>query len=470
MRTAVLVLAIIGDVFGVFAVIAAFAFGSTLVGLSGGYAGSGATSGAGLAVLAVILGIGMTVVCQARPRLAGAGLATAAIVGVVGTWSYLPTTVLHLIAGTLALFAPAQPRVLQASVATVPAEHSATALHRTRPRLRLSRRQVAVVAAAVIVSGVVGSVALAVPAEQQPVRALLAAIAAGDDVALADLLAPSQRRGSATADASEALSAALGHSEIAFVTQDWLRTLGPASGTKVSFEELRLTTAPSQANDGNTVVVHVRGIFSPHNDNGVLDALVKTLRRPFDADVALTRIDGRWYVTGSSSSLGGAAVGSPPAPAVLTPRVPSGTPSTTDVPPTPRPATSAPRAPAHLVSGSYPLATPITITASGWALTLRSITIESDDSSLWRFDLLVGPQDGSWAGRESRLELASGTWLNVNPSKSTFYDGGRGSGSTVPVALAFSAGLAGNQPYVLRVCGNLGFCWPVIPGPPLPER
>ena len=92
-----------------------------------------------------------------------------------------------------------------------------------------------------VLIGVVAVSALAQPAEQKPVNALLSALQRGDDVALADLLLPSLRANDVVADANAVLSNALGRSQIGFISIDWLRKWGPVTGTKIAFENLILS-------------------------------------------------------------------------------------------------------------------------------------------------------------------------------------------------------------------------------------
>ena len=107
---------------------------------------------------------------------------------------------------------------------------------------------------------------------------------------------------------------------------------------------------------------------------------------------------------------------------------------------------------------------------SGWRLVMKQITISSDESVVFTFDLTIARTDYSWAARDSQLLLRDGQALNVIGRKSKFYDGGKGVGAVVAVALAFPPGLAGHQPYVIKICGNSGYCWPPMQGPPLGER
>lgn len=454
-RTAVLVLAIVADVLGGLGALAALLFGVTIAGMSGGIAGGGATGGALLAFGALVIGIGGTVLATTRPRIAGAMLVVAAILGTAGSFAFALGSLLYVIAGGMAFFV--KPTGVTSAAPATDARQAPSPLGASSrfPRMIASGGRMWVGAAAIVVAllAVAGGSALAQPAEQRPVRALLDALAKADDVALADLLAPDLRSRTAARDAEAVLSYALGGSEIGFVNADWLRRLGPLTGTTMRFENLTVSTT---AKSPTAAIVHVRGIFSPTNENAVIRLLLGGLRQPFDADIALSNTAGAWYVSTS---------GAPPA-------VASSPTSTGDLvraqTPTAQPSIATVR---HLALGTYsapPASTVVDI--GGWRAMLRDITVNVDESLLFEFDLTVGTSDGPWAGRESRIELRNGVWLQVLGSKSTFYEGGKGPGATVRVALAFPPGLAGNQPYVIRICGNLGYCWAPLPGPALGER
>lgn len=453
MRTAVLVLAILGDVFGGIGALAAFVFGATLVGLSGGTAGQGATNGAFLALLALAIGIGGTAVATRRPRLAGSLCLIAAVVGTLGTFAFALGSLLYIVAGVLAFFV--KPELGTPDVATfaVPPALGATANAHFRSRRtpglpRFSRRVwLPGAAVALLLTTVLTGSALAQPAEHRPIRTLLEGLQNADDVALASVLAPNLRAGNGVRDAETALILALGRSEIGFVNADWLRRLGPVTGTTMTFEHLTLTTT---SKTDRAATVHIRGLFAPTNENPVLRLLLQGLRQTFDADIAVSSISGAWYVTSSAVAV------PPPAPL----------PPSSDA----RPATTPPSIPRHLALGTYAAPPSASLMSQGWRMTLRDVTVNVDESVLLEIDLTVGPVDGPWAARESRLELRSGQWLGVIGDRSRFYDGGKGPGAVVRVALAFPPGLAGDQPYVIRVCGNLGFCWPPMQGLPLGER
>jgi hypothetical protein len=439
MTTAVLVLAILGDVFGAIGAGLGLLFGSALVGLSQGAAGQGAAAGAGLAVVAVVVGIAGTALCGRRPRVAAVLLVGAGTLGVLGTFAFALGALVYVIAGVMALFVTSPASVTDGRVASSPAT-AAPRSPSAATRSRVPRRPLAIgLALALLALAVFAAVGLAQPPEHRPVQAMLAALRSGDEIALAGILAPGQRV-SLSKDAETVLSNALGRSEISFLGADWLRSLGPVTGTTLAFENVTLTTT---SKDADSAIVHARGLFVPSNDNPLIRALLAGFRRPFDADIAVSAVAGQWYVSG------------------LRARAPT---------PTPTEGTSQlPVVTRHLALGTYAGPGSATIATQGWRLVLKDITVRVDESVLIAFDLTVGPVDGPWAGRESRIELRDGQVLSVMASGSVFYDGGRGGGAVVPVALAFPPGLAGKQPYVIRVCG-FGFCWPELAGPPLGER
>jgi hypothetical protein len=449
MRTSVLVLAILADVFGGLGIIAALLFGATLLRLSAGAAGQGAASGALLALLGLVVGIGGTALVPRRARLAGVLCLIAAVVGTLGTFAFGLGALLYVIGGGMAFFVRSDSGVAAPS-APLPTPAGRHSWH--RPKVPRVQRRVWIPSAAAMVLAIgllVGS-SLAQSAEQRPVHALLEGLQKADDVALASVLAPRLRAGNAARDADIALGLALGASEISFVNADWLRRLGPVTGTRIGFERLTLTTTDKTE---STATVHVRGLFVPTNENPLLQLLVQGMRQRFDANIAVARADGEWYAAGSPSAGAPSSAGRPATPTLAV-----------------RSAAPSPFVLRHLALGTYAVEPSAAVLSQGWRLTLRDVTINLDESVVFDFELTVGPADGPWAARESRLELRSGQWLDVRAAGSTFYDGGRGPGAVVPVALAFPPGLAGEQPYVIRVCGNLGFCWPPLPGPPLGER
>lgn len=454
MKTAVLVLAILGTVFGGLGAIGAFFFGAFIMEMSGGIAGRGAAGGALLALAAVAIGILGTALVGRAPRLAGVLCVGAAALGTIGTLAFALAAVLYGIGGVLSFFIPQSTAVpVRRALAPMVAALSRVRLSAARMP-RASWRVAAIIAgAAVLVLALLGGTVLAQPAEQKPVRAVLEGLQRADDIALAAVLAPALRTGNSSKDAEATVSYALGASEIGFLNADWLRRLGPVTGTTMSFEPLSLVTT---AKSNDAALVHVRGLFAPNNENAIMRLLLQGLRQSFDADIALAQIGGNWYVTRPAAP--------PPPPASSRPPVVDSRPvSTSPPPPTPAPVLR------HLVPGTYSASASVN-DINGWRLTLREITVNPDETVLYAFDLNVGTVDFAWAGRESRLDLRDGTFLNVVASRSTFYDGGKGPGTVLRVALAFPPGLAGNQPYVIRICGNFGYCWTPVAGPLVSER
>jgi hypothetical protein len=446
----VLVLAILADVFGTLGALLGFVFGATLAGVSQGFAGEGAARGGVLALFAATVGIVATTLVNGRPRIGGVGLLAAGILGTVGTLGFALGGVLYAIAGGCAILRTnaAAPEVGSAD------RRAPLARARIRWRPTVSRRLLAIGAGLALLGGSALAVAtLLEPAEQRPVRALLAAIAQGSDLALADQLAPALRTGSASGDASLVLTAALNQSDLGFITNDWLRTLGPVTGTRLSFDNVSVATTTKNA---TTARVHVRGQFAPANDNTLLNAMVQGLRRAFDADVPVVNVEGRWFIAATPAATATVRATGSVAPATQAPLAVLLTPTASPI--------------RHLAFGTYDAPSTAVVASQGWTLRLLSTTIDLDESTLLRFELTIGPSDGPWAARESRLELANGQWLGVRTGASTFYEGGKGAGAVISVALAFPPGLAGQQPFVIRVCGNLGFCWPPLQGPHLGER
>lgn len=334
MRTAVLVLAILGDVFGGIGALLALAFGASLVGLSGGVAGQGAAGGAMLALLALVIGIVGTALASRRPRVAGTLLVIAAILGLVGTFSFALGSLLYVIGGVMAFFV--RPVSAVPAGQTAPSPEVGVNSQPRRPRLlpRITRRTGAVAAVLVVVIAILGSLAAAQNAEQKPVKALIAAIVRGDDVALAALLDPALRSGNAGQDAERVLTLALGRSELSYINSAWLRRMGPVTGTTMAFENVSYATANP---GGSSAAVHLRGLFSPSNENPIVNLLLQAFRGSFDADVAVANVSGGWYVTGPG-------VVPPPSrsPGVVVDSRPATAPPTLPPSPTPPPATPKP--------------------------------------------------------------------------------------------------------------------------------
>jgi len=480
LKTAALVLAILASVFGALGAIIALLFGSFAETVSFGVGGTGIARSAAWAFAAVAIGIVGTVLVGRRPRVAAVVLIAAAVVGMLGTASFVVGSVLYGVAAGLAFFLKlvAPPTaigiVLPPSVGSRPGSADSpgdpsvasetggggaegptagrSAYGGPKPGRRSTLLAVAatiLVVAIVVLSGVVGQAS-----EQRPATALFEALQAGDDGALAALLPAAGRTGNTARDAQAALRAALGNSSLAFLTEDWLRSLGPATGTRMAFENLKTTTISKTDTGG---VVRMTGVFSPSNPNPLINLALGVARVGFSADIQTVRAGSTWYL--DASALPVAVTPTPTPVAVTSTRAPTAPP-----PPTPSPA------PKHLVVGTYAAPASATLTAQGWRMTLRSVTVNLDESLVFAFELVVGPADGPWAGRESVLMRSDGVALPLRGNASTFYDGGKGAGAVIPVALAFKSGLAGGQPYEVRVCGNLGFCWPSMLGPVLPER
>ena len=213
--------------------------------------------------------------------------------------------------------------------------------HRGR---RLGRRSTLIAAAAailVIAIVVVGAI-VGQASEQRPATALFDALQAGDDGALAQLLPSNARTGNSSADAQMALRRALGNSVLAFLAEDWLRSFGPATGTKIFFENLQTTTVSKTADSG---VVRVTGVFSPSNPNPILNAALQAARIGFAANIQTVRDGASWYLASSATAT---TTGTSPATAGS-----ASTPKPTD-PPTPTPSpTRAPLPTAKLDGATF---------------------------------------------------------------------------------------------------------------------
>jgi hypothetical protein len=479
LRTAALVLAILASVFGALGAIIAVLFGSFAETVSFGLGGTGIARNATWAFAALAIGIVGTVLVGRRPRVAAAILVAAAVIGILGTASFVVGSLLYAIAAGLAFFqkptasatasiarptsagplpassgSPGAPSVVGETEGGGAGVPTPTSSAYRGPKLGRRSMLLAAAAAILVVAIVVISAVVGQASEQRPATALFDALQAGDDAALAGLLPAAARTGNTARDAQTALRAALGNSSLAFLTEDWLRSLGPATGTKMAFENLKTTTISKTDSGG---VVRMTGVFSPSNPNPLVNFALQAARVGFSADIQTMRSGSTWFL--DSSALAVAATPAPISVAVTSTRAPTAPP-----PPTPSPA------PKHLMVGTYVAPPSATLTTQGWRMTLRSVTVNLDESVVFALELVVGPADGPWAGRESVLMRSDGVALQLRANASSFYDGGKGAGAVIPVALAFPSGLAGGQPYELRVCGNLGFCWPSLVGPVVPER
>jgi hypothetical protein len=426
LKTAALVLAILATVFGALGAIVALLFGAFAATISFGLGGTGIAQSATWAFAAVVIGIVGTVLVGRRPRIAGVILIGAAVVGMLGTASFVVGSLLYGIAAGLAFFL--KPVALSAPMGiTPPASASsppglaglpdrsvaavmggggagaspADASWYRGPKLGRRSTLLAGAAAILVTATVVTSVTVGQAAEQRPATALFDALQAGDDAALAQLLPAAVRTGNTTRDAQTALRAGLGNSNLAFLTEDWLRSLGPATGTKMAFENLKMTTV-AKTDDGGTV--RITGVFSPSNPNPLINYALQAARVGFSANIPTVRSGSSWYLAPGAASVASAPT---PAPVAV---------ASTRAPTAPPPPTSSPT-PKHLVVGTYAAPPSATLTTQGWRMTLRSVTVNLDESLVFAFELVVGPADGSWAGRESMLTRAPSTTAAKEPAR-----------------------------------------------------
>jgi hypothetical protein len=120
-RTIEMVFGIIGGIFGVLG-----AVGATMIGIVGEAFGAEGTQtlymGAGLAIVASIVGIVAAVLVRNRPRMSGVMMVFAAVLGLIGiSLFFVLSTILLGVAGIMALVrkveTPVQPTVGSATVA-----------------------------------------------------------------------------------------------------------------------------------------------------------------------------------------------------------------------------------------------------------------------------------------------------------------------------------------------------------------
>ena len=326
MKTAALVLAILATVFGALGALLAFVFGSFAASIPAGLGGGTSISkNATWALVALVVGIVGTALVGRRPRVGAGMFVVAAVVGMIGTAAFALGALLYVIAAGLAFFVKPIVAAAESSTAAAPALATAGVEGRSSGRPRLGRRSTMIaLGAVVLVIAIVATTAIIGQAsEQRPATALFDAIQQGDDAALAALLPSASRSGNATVDAQTALRTALGNSSLAFLTQDWLRSLGPTTGTTMAFENLKTTTVSKTDDKG---VVRMTGIFAPSNPNPLVNALLQAARVGFQADVPTARDGSSWYLDARRVSLppptptaGGGSTPKPPDPPTPTP-------------------------------------------------------------------------------------------------------------------------------------------------------
>lgn len=354
MRTAVFVLAILGEVAGVIAVFGAFALGAVqqVNPLAGG--GEAVILRAGLALVALVAVIvALVFLGQGRDaRLPAGMLIGSAVLGAVGTLGFLLASGLIALAGVLALFTPRGPTIQATPMPMAETPPAATAPARTgrsyRRPLLATGGVVAVIIVGLVVAGTLGQAS-----EQRAVRALFDKVASYDNAGLTELLPPDARSGDPNADAERALSSALARSELAFLAGDWTRRFGPASGTQIAFNDLQLSTL-EKTDDAATV--QASGTFAPSNQNPIANALVQVLKTRFTARVALRRVHGNWYVAAAPVAASNPSRASPAQRSASAAPAATATPTTAPAPsrspsPTSRPLSSTPP--------STPAATPV---------------------------------------------------------------------------------------------------------------
>jgi hypothetical protein len=129
--------------------------------------------------------------------------------------------------------------------------------------------------------------------------------------------------------------------------------------------------------------------------------------------------------------------------------------------------TTAPQT--RLIPGNYPQsAAPVDSTIAGWRAALRTVTVREDGSIQMDFDVTVG-SELAWDAQTSYLQRSDGKRLANIQAQGVFHPGSA-RGAIVKNSLVFPAGLAGYQPYTIKICALDNYCYyPEITGPPLPE-
>jgi hypothetical protein len=107
-------------------------------------------------------------------------------------------------------------------------------------------------------------------------------------------------------------------------------------------------------------------------------------------------------------------------------------------------------------------------TIAGWRAALRNVTVREDGSIQMDFDVTVGTEL-AWDAQTSYLQRSDGKRLATVQAQGVFHPGGARA-SVVKNSLVFPSGLAGYQPFTLKICALDNYCYyPEIIGPTLPE-
>lgn len=311
MRVAVIVLAVLGIVFGFIGALAAFALTDAASGLTGGVLGTQARNNSLWSLGAVVLSVVALALIGRSPRLTAVGLLASAVIGVLGSSFFVVATLLLGIAGLLAFFVPAS--LAQAAASSAEGAVTSTGATMRMPiprapsleRVRAARPVIlgpvrlpwplaaALAAAVIVVAGVLTAGLVSDASEQKPVTALFAAVSSYDTPALAALVPPDARSGSTDAAASRVLSTALGGSEISFLANDLFGKLGKTSGAAISFEKLSVSTVSKK---DDTATVRATGILVPSHPNALINAGFQLLRTGFTTTISMRRVGSTWYV------------------------------------------------------------------------------------------------------------------------------------------------------------------------------
>ncbi len=385
MKTATLVLGILGLVAAMLGVLAAKLAIAVALQATYGLFGLGFNDG-GVGALGAFVGavIGLTQVGRA-PRIAAALLLLSAVIGGISTLAFAPGSVLLVISAITAWFIRSQGPVLAAAAASAPfpavaqqvspslsAPSSSNFSSLLSGSVQVGGRGVPLVAiaglmvVALIVVAIAGARVASAKDERDPVARLFTAMTAVDDLTISTLIAPAARVNAVGADARRAVCAALGSSEISLLCDGWdaKGVVGGLVGVAPSFQGMAYETV---SKDGDHATVRASGTFKPAGpDNLFGQAASALLAHSFRTDVPVVRVDGNWYVE-TKAVVGGpgtapVAVGttqlaSQPRPAAT--QVSTAAPApTSSPPPTRSPAPTLPVRPVFVPSWSANFADP----------------------------------------------------------------------------------------------------------------
>lgn len=297
MRTAVIVLGVLGIVFGFIGAAMAFGITDAVAGASRGAIGREERDQTLWALGAVVLAMASLSAIGRWPRMAGAGLLISAVAGIAGTPFFLIGSLLLGFAGVLAFFIS---RATEASRNEAPSVGAGTPSSALRAldslRLKLGGRRLALAAGGLVVLLVIGGVFVSQASaddERAPVKALFAGMSERDSKALATLAAPSSRSGEETTDASLVLSLAFEGSGLELLGERWISDIAGRAGVTVNVRSLSVLTV---FRNGAAAIVEADGEIEIRHTDVLIDLALAPLRGSFSSRIPVVKENGRWFV------------------------------------------------------------------------------------------------------------------------------------------------------------------------------